>query len=156
MRRLHKHLELVEKHCRDQGQRLTKKRKIVLIALLESQKALSAYEIIDRCKQDHSEVFSAMSVYRMLEFLQSQGLAHRLDSASKYVACSHIICDHNQEPLQFLICNQCQRVEEVKISRPAMRNLQAVIKKTGFHLRSPQLELSGVCDRCFSAQAHSG
>jgi Fe2+ or Zn2+ uptake regulation protein len=30
--------------------------------------------------------------------------------------------------------------------------LKTVIKKTGFHLSSPQLEINGICSKCFSTE----
>ncbi|MGS2716869.1 Fur family transcriptional regulator [Eionea flava] len=142
------HIALAEQHCKAKSERLTKKRKIVLLALLESKKAVSAYELVDYCKQTLNEIIPAMSVYRILDFLQNQGLAHRLGLANKYVACSHIVCEHKNELSQFLICEQCQGVEEIAIDSSAVKSLQALIDKTGFHLSKPQLELSGVCQKC--------
>ena len=44
-----------EKQCASRGTRLTKKRKYVLTGLLESDKALSAYELIAVCKEKYDE-----------------------------------------------------------------------------------------------------
>jgi len=145
---LNKNIELSEKYCQEKGERLTKKRKLVLRILLSSQKAISAYELVDDCKKNYGEVISAMTVYRALEFLQSQGLAHRLELANKYVACSHIVCRHQHKPSQFLICNQCSRVEEVDVDVSMLKGLREVTNRTGFHLSDSPLELSGVCNKC--------
>ncbi len=91
-----------------------------------------------------------MSVYRILSFLQEMGLAHKLSLANKYVACSHVVCEHKNELLQFLICDQCQHVKEINIDESTVKNLQAVITNTGFHLNTPQLEINGVCENCFA------
>ena len=144
------HLQRAEIHCQAKGERLTQKRKTVLLALLETQKAVSAYELVDYCKQSLNVVIPAMTVYRALDFLVSQGLVHRLDSANKYIACSHIICENHQHSSQFLICDKCQHVEEVNIDDIAMDSLQTAIDRSGFQLSSPQLEISGICNRCAS------
>lgn len=156
MNQLNKDLEFAETHCKKRGKRLTKKRKIVLLVLLSSQKAISAYELVDCCKNKFNEIIPAMSVYRILDFLEGQGLAHKLSLVNKYVACSHIVCQHENNFSQFLICEKCQHVEEITIDLLAQESLQTVINKTGFHLNNPQLEINGVCDKCFSAQAHIG
>ncbi len=155
MSQFNKNIEIAEKHCQEKGKRLTKKRKMILRALLQSQKALSAYELVDYCKKYFSEIIPAMSVYRILDFLQDQGLAHRLESANKYVACSHIVCKQRHQYSQFLICDQCQRVEEINIDLLALGNLQTIINNTGFHLNSPQLEINGICNECFSDQTQT-
>ena len=94
-----------------------------------------------------------MSVYRILNFLQDERLVHKLNLANKYVACSHIACEHTHEIPQFLICGECQRVEEISISKPTINNLQQSIDDVGFHLISPQLEMNCLCDSCFSSAA---
>jgi Fur family zinc uptake transcriptional regulator len=155
MNQLNKNIELAEKHCRDKGERLTQKRKLVLLALLDSQKAISAYGLVEYCKQHFDETVSAMSVYRILDFLQGQGLAHKLGLANKFVACSHVVCRYKHQISQFLICDQCQGVEEMNIDPLALEDLKAAIKETGFHLSSPQLEINGICNKCFSAENHA-
>ena len=79
-------LKFAEGHCIAQGFKFTKKRKQVLSCLLESDKALSAYELADYCKEKFSSHLPAMSVYRILDFLEKAGLVHRLESAQKYVS----------------------------------------------------------------------
>jgi Fur family zinc uptake transcriptional regulator len=152
MNQLNKNIELAEKHCQEKGERLTQKRKLVLLALLDSKKAISAYELVEYCKQQFNETVSAMSVYRILDFLQGLGLAHKLGLANKFVACSHVVCRYKHQMSQFLICDQCQGVEEINIDPLALEGLKTVIKKTGFHLSSPQLEINGICSKCFSTE----
>ena len=147
-----KEIALAEQYCQEKGERLTKKRKVVLQALLQSQKAISAYELVDFCKIQLNETITAMSVYRILAFLQEQGLVHKLSLSNKYVACSHGVCDHKDEFLQFLVCDQCQHVEEVSIDSSTLKNLQTVINNKGFRLTTPQLEINGICEKCFCAQ----
>ncbi len=142
-----------EQHCKDHGSRLTNKRKQVLSALLQSEKALSAYELVDYCKDTFGETIPAMSVYRILNFLQEEHLVHKLNLANKYVACSHITCDHAHEIPQFLICRQCQRVKEISISKSAINKLQHSVEEAGFHLLSPQLEMNCLCESCISSAA---
>jgi len=137
-----------EKHCQAQGVRLTQKRKQVLSGLLQSEKALSAYELIDLYKEKFDESLPAMSAYRILEFLQTENLVHKLNLANKYVACAHIACDHAHEVPQFLICSECQRVEEITIKRTTVDDLHANVTAAGFHLVSPQIEINCICDQC--------
>ena len=87
MNRVDRIVEHAEQHCKSHGGRLTVKRKQVLAGLIQSEKALSAYELIDVCKQQSGESMPAMSVYRILEFLEDEHLVHKLSLANKYVAC---------------------------------------------------------------------
>ncbi|MCW8876032.1 MAG: transcriptional repressor [Kangiellaceae bacterium] len=137
-----------EKHCKSNGSRLTQKRKQVLEGLLQSEKALSAYELADYCAKKFDQSLPAMSVYRILEFLQQEQLVHKLNLANKYVACSHITCDHAHDVPQFLICSNCQRVEEISINKSMIEELQLNVEEAGFHLASPQLEMNCICDQC--------
>ncbi len=141
-----------EKHCKSNGSRLTDKRKLILAELLQSDKALSAYEIADYFATSQKQSIPAMSVYRILDFLQKEQLVHKLNLANKYVACSHITCNHAHDVPQFLICSECQKVEEISIKKAMIDELQKNVGEAGFHLASPQFEMNCVCDDCFKAR----
>lgn len=141
-------IEHAEKHCKANGARLTSKRKLVLSGLVKSQKALSAYDLMDLCRQEFREAIPAMSVYRILEFLEDEHLVHKLKLANKYVACSHITCDHAHAIPQFLICGKCDKVKEISISKSTIDELQKNVDKAGFQLTSPQLEMNCLCKEC--------
>lgn len=152
MANINKVLAHAEHHCKAHGARLTDKRKRILSALLQSQKALSAYEVADFYKAEHDEAIPVMSVYRILDFLQEEGLVHKLSLANKYVACAHITCDHAHEVPQFLICSECQKVEEISIRQAIIEEMQQNVQQAGFHLVSPQLEMNCLCQECASAK----
>jgi len=146
-------IDRAEQRCTKQGTRLTSKRKQVLAGLLQSDKALSAYELVDYCKNECGVNIPAMSVYRILTFLESEQLVHRLKLANKFVACAHIACDHAHAVPQFLICGECQRVKEITISKATINQLQQSVEEAGFHLRSPQLEMDSLCEHCMNNAA---
>lgn len=141
-------LAFAQEHCEQRGTRLTEKRKQVLMGLLESDKALSAYELTEFCRDRLGFDLLPMSVYRILEFLEGEHLAHRLNLANKYVACSHITCEHEHDVPQFLICKECFHVKEVGLKRTFINTLEKAIDEAGFHLASHQIELDCVCDEC--------
>ena len=141
-------LEQAEKHCTEQGSKLTDKRRQVLSGLLESGKALSAYELSDFCRTELGHNILPMSIYRILEFLEEQNLVHRLNLANKYVACSHITCEHEHSLPQFLICTSCHRVEEVTLPSSVMSSIEGGAKTVGYHLVRNQLELECICSDC--------
>lgn len=142
-----------ERQCKQRGTRLTVKRKRVLFSLLKSEKALSAYELIDFCSVEFGEAMPAMSMYRILEFLEGEQLVHKLNTANKYVACSHIVCNHAHEISQFVICGQCQKVKEITIKKAVLHQLKQNVELAGFQLVSPQLEMNCICDECLASAA---
>ncbi len=137
-------LEQAEKQCHTHGVRLTERRKQVLSSLIHSDKALSAYELIDSCKERYDANIPAMSVYRILEFLETESLVHKLELANKYVACSHISCDHVHGVPQFLICSSCHKVKEITIKASTHSDLQKTVRKAGFRQISGQIEMKCV------------
>ena len=146
-------LEHAERQCADSGRRLTEKRRQVLAGLLESDKALSAYELADVCREKLGADLLPMSVYRILAFLEDADLVHRLNLANKYVACSHIACDHAHESPQFLICKSCHHVSEVAFPRTTINSIAKTIDAAGYQLASDQLEVDCLCHSCAGAGA---
>ena len=137
-----------ERKCAQRGIRLTPRRKQVLRALVCSESAISAYELADFCNQETDEPMPTMSVYRILEFLQRERLAHKLETENKYIACSHIRCEHEHRKSQFLICSGCHKVEELDISGEALNAMEIAADAAGFKLTNPHFEFSGVCNDC--------
>ncbi|KXF80560.1 Fur family transcriptional regulator [Enterovibrio coralii] len=138
----------VEQKCKKRGKPLTEKRKLVLSALIHSGKALSAYELVDYCKTEFDKQIQAMTVYRTLDFLEEQHLAHKLKVSNKFIACSHMQCSHEHGVPQFLICSKCNKIKEQIIEPSVIDGLQSNARKDGFTVTSPQLEITGVCDDC--------
>ncbi len=134
--------------CKDSGARLTVKREQILRVLINQKKPLSAYEIMDFYNQNSDSSMPPMSVYRILEFLAQHQLVHRLASQNKFVACSHIDQQCHHQVSQFLICQDCQSVEEITIPQPLIDEIGQRAQEVGYHLLGPQLELSCLCERC--------
>jgi Fur family zinc uptake transcriptional regulator len=148
MTKLNNIIQHAEKNCKAHGTKLTNKRKIVLAGLLKSDKAMSAYELVDYCKNELDETLPPMSVYRILDFLHSENLVHKLNLANKYIACAHITCDHSHGVPQFLICSGCLRVKEIQIEQSIITALKDNVEAAQFHLTSPQLEMHCLCNKC--------
>ena len=149
MPNIHHIIAHAESHCTAQGVKLTSKRKQVLSALLASNKALSAYELIDHYRERSGNAMPATSMYRILDFLESESLIHRLNIANKYVACAHIACEHKHAVPQFLICQRCQHVEEISVDQSTIDDLKINVENAKYHLLSPQLEMSCLCQNCY-------
>ena len=142
-------LRAAEVSCSENGARLTQRRRQVLSALMQSSSPLSAYEVLDLCNRSTASAMPAMSVYRILDFLEQQLLVHRLSSSNKYVSCAHIACDHKHfQKTHFLLCEGCSSVEEVDATQEASDALEQMAKTVGFKLTAQQFELSGICTSC--------
>jgi len=141
-------IQRAEQHCQSNGGRLTKKRRLILEVLLETDRPQSAYEIADLYHEKSGDSIPAMSVYRMLDFLMENRLVHKLTSTNKFLACSHISCDHAHQRPQFLICDSCHAVNEIGLDSTLISALEKSIDAKHFQLNSPQLELHGLCKGC--------
>lgn len=136
-------LAAVEAACRAQRLRLTPARAFVLEALLESHRALTAYELLDRLAA--AGLGSAPPVaYRALEFLVAQGFAHRLEGLGAYVACTRGGADH---AAAFLVCRACRTVAETAPPQAA-RGLDAAALAAGFAIERVTVEAEGLCRAC--------
>lgn len=134
--------------CSDSGVKFTTKREHVLSALIQASEAMSAYELAEKYRELFEQSIPAMSVYRILDFLAEHSLVHKLTSANKYIACSHITCSHTHNVPQFLICEICNSVSEISVKKSVMGELTTSVEKTGFKLSTTQLELKGICQSC--------
>ena len=141
-----------EQQCLNNGTKLTKKRQAVLLGLLKSKQAMTAYELADFCKQELDEAMPTMSVYRILEFLESQQLVHKLKLANRFVACIHITCNHQHAVPQFLICVNCYRVTEISIKESTINALRKSVDSAGYTIVSPQIEMNCLCKACVGTE----
>ena len=132
-------------HAHDAPPRLTPGRRAVLNLLSRERRAIGAYEMIDMMQGADGRRPAPIQVYRALDFLVEQGFAHRLASRNAYMACGH---QHGaREPVAFLICERCGRVEEA--TSPALAaDVKAVAKAAGFDARAEIIEIAGVCAAC--------
>lgn len=137
-----------EDKCKESGLKLTAKRKLILQQLVESNRLLSAYEIVDRMKKNANSSMPAMSVYRILDFLESSNLVHKLESQNKYVACRHIACNHSHQSAQFFICDKCDYVKEINLDHAVTQKVDELAEKEQFKLKFSVMEFKGLCQNC--------
>jgi Fur family zinc uptake transcriptional regulator len=142
-------LTRAEEACEERGARLTPLRRRVLEELAESHAPVGAYEIVDRLKKG-GDATPAMSVYRALDFLVGEGLAHRIESRNAFLACNR---GHDaEEVVVILLCERCSVVAEVNSSEVG-RGLARAASSVGFEPHAPVLEIKGLCEQCRRAKA---
>lgn len=141
--------------CKDLGLHFTRKRQLVLTHLVQSTKALSAYELADICRINSNENLSVMSVYRILDFLAQIGIVHKLKSINGYVACCNIKEEDPNSVAIFLICRQCHRIKETHVDYAYLQHLKDATNDEQFTLSSHQIELECQCQECLNATQSS-
>ena len=141
-------LKAAQAQCQAQGLRLTPLRRRVLELLLESHKALGAYDLLDRLREEGLGSQPPV-IYRALEFLTRHGFAHRLERLNAFTACAHP-SDEAHRPA-FLICRVCKSVAEVAAPRHAA--VTAASQASGFLIERIVVEAEGICPRCQGAPA---
>ncbi len=136
-------LDRADALCRQRRVRLTPHRRTVLKLLCASEQPLSAYEILDQLRTTLKNP-APPTVYRALDFLLEQGLAHRLESLHAFIGCTHPEHPHVS---QFLICSHCGGVDEM-CSETMANCLRTTEQVKGFQTRRPVVELLGTCAQC--------
>ena len=136
--------KLAEARCSEKGARLTPARLAVYAEMLQSDRPLSAYELIALLEQRQERKIAPLTVYRHLDFLMGVGLVHRLQSAQSFLPCDHP--DHPHES-QFLLCSSCGHVDEVESSRLETL-LSMIADQHGFRPDNAVVEIKGLCDNC--------
>ena len=136
-------LRAAEAHCDAHRLKLTPVRRRVLQLLLEEHRALGAYEILDRLR-DEGLGSQPPVAYRALDFLTQHGFAHRIEGLNAFVACTTPTQAHVPA---FLICRTCQRVVEDG-APPEDGPLGRAAARAGFVIESTVREATGLCPAC--------
>lgn len=145
---LKKTIRFANTKCEASGKKLTEKRQQVLEILLHARTPLSAYELTDQFNKVMDAPILAMSVYRILDFLESVDLVHRLKSENKFMACSHLNARCQHQLSMFLICSSCNKVVEINDANDKVKALFTQVELMGFTPSGSQLEISGLCCQC--------
>jgi Fur family transcriptional regulator, zinc uptake regulator len=141
-------LAAAEAYCRARGLRFTRARAFALETLLESHRATTAYELLDRLRAAGLGSQPPIA-YRALEFLVEHGFAHRIERLGAYVACTRCGEAH---PAAFIICRTCRKVAETALGGRAA-DLGLGAEAAGFAVERIVVEAEGLCAPCRRAVA---
>ena len=136
-------MAMAEDSLAQAGQKLTPVRRQTLQILLESPRALGAYEVLERLVATGFANQPPVA-YRALEFLEEQGLVHRIRRLNAFTACMHIGEAHAPA---FLICRTCHAVAEAPAVEVAAALSQAAAR-LGFVVERSTVEALGLCPAC--------
>ena len=104
---------------------------------------MTAYEILDAVRP--KGISAPPTVYRALNRLMREGLAHRLESMNAYVACADT--RHRHETAIFAICHDCGHIDEMH-EGSVVEQLMSRISKYGFSVDQTTIEIRGLCASC--------
>lgn len=136
-------LRRAEALCAGRGARFTDLRRRVLELLWEDHRPIAAYDVLHRLNADGRKA-APPAVYRALEFLIAQGLAHRLNSLNAFIGCA---APERAHGAQFFICRACGSVAEVRDPEIAAGITRAA-ETLGFTVQAPVVEVEGLCPHC--------
>jgi Fur family zinc uptake transcriptional regulator len=135
-------LAAADQRCERAGERMTQPRRRALALLLEAGRPMKAYDLIDAFGED-GRAAKPPTVYRALNFLSKQGLAHRIESLNAYVACE---VGERRHTAAFLICDCCGAAEEVEPFAP--ERIHAAAEHAGYLIDHVTIEAHGRCPAC--------
>ncbi len=142
-------LRTADRICEERGLRFTDLRRRVLELVWENHGSAKAYDLLERLGEDYSA--KPPTVYRALEFLQENGLVHKINSLNAYVGCSHPL---QHQDCYFLICSKCQEIKECCTSQVA-NVVRDLAEKSSFVPSRTTLEIEGICQDCRSNQKYN-
>ena len=135
-----------EARCAEAGLRLTPVRRRVLEILLSGHRAMGAYDVLAVLRSE-GRVAQPPVAYRALDFLVSNGFAHRIERLNAYLACGAAGEDHSAA---FLICRGCDAVAEARVGEGGGR-LGRAAEAAGFRIEGTVMEATGLCAACAAA-----
>lgn len=137
-------LATAERLCQERGVRLTPLRRNVLALIWQSPKPLGAYTLLDELQRLQDRRVAPPTVYRSLDFLQEQGLVHRLASLNAFVGCPRPTQPH---PGQFFICIHCGNAFETT-DLAVVETIHRRAAEANFVIQQQVIEIMGCCEQC--------
>ncbi|WP_436897517.1 Fur family transcriptional regulator [Acinetobacter gyllenbergii] len=122
--------------------KLTIAQQNILNILKTENKALSAYELLEKAKPYGFQ--APMQIYRILKKLTDQCLILKLNTLNMYASRQAEMSSNYQ---LITICTECQSVQSITI--PQLRGcVETTIKAQQFKPQYPYLEILGLCFSC--------
>lgn len=124
--------------------KMTEKRSQVIVALKKYARPASVYELTHYMKSQLGLSITSMSVYRILQLLESCAVVLRLDSINKYISYPQLPdCTY-----AYLICKSRSSIEVTTCDPNTVSVFQEISQKSEFGWNSRNIELMGVCEHC--------
>ncbi len=137
--------------CEKKGVKLTPLRRQVLSLIWQSHRPLGAYTLMEMLANSSERRIAPPTVYRTLDFLQQQGLVHRIASLNAFFGCCSPMQHHDS---YFFICRQCEVTVEMNHKGVSSAIEQAAVEAR-FAVEKETVEVVGLCPNCCQS-AESG
>ena len=132
-----------EQICRRKGIRFTRIRRRVLELIWASHRPALAYHLLQQLRREKHNA-EPPTVYRALDFLLENRLAHKIESLNAYIGCAQ---PQRRHVGQFLICNGCHQVAELDDTE-LQRMIESKASRAGFEAMRQTVEIAGRCPLC--------
>ena len=140
-------IDELKKIVKQKGLKYTEQREIVLSVLLDAQDHLTAEEVYNEIKKEHTDSnIGIATVYRALSFLEEVDLITSIafgTDGKKYESNAKSHHDH-------LICTNCGKIIEF-IDDEIEKRQDKIAKKNKFKITSHSMKLYGTCEVCQEA-----
>lgn len=136
-------LKVASDLCKSRNLRFTPIRELVLKTIWQSHKPLGAYELLPALAEAGFNS-APPTVYRALDFLQEQGLVHRIALLNAFIGCPH---PHEEHEGSFLICRECSNTVELDTADISAA-IESQATAVGFKPEKQSIEVLGVCPGC--------
>lgn len=134
-------------HFHAHGFRMTPQRLAILHVLHHSGGHLSPSEVYERARNDLPGL-TEPTVYRTLEFLAENGLAH-----FAHMGSGHLVYEIARQDHHHLICRKCGA--EIKIDHTRLKTLYTELEAfSGYRFIDSHMTFFGLCPEC--QKIHSG
>lgn len=140
---IHTAMQQAQAICQQRGVRLTAIRQRALELVWQSHKPLGAYDLLAMLTADGFNS-APPTVYRALDFLQEQGLIHKLASVNAYMGCCNPGEPHEGH---FFLCLHCNQALELN-TQELQGSLQKSADEYGFQIAQQTIEVTGYCSQC--------
>ena len=131
-----------EKMLKQNGARITKARKAIMLVLAESRHPLTAMEVFSKAKQDAPSL-GLVTVYRTIEKLKSLGLLEHIHGHDQCQSVFRAASGHRH----LLICSNCGKSIYFD-GLPAEEAFNQIGRDNGFIIEDHMLQLYGICENC--------
>lgn len=138
-------LNKAEANCRQHGAAFTPIRREVFTLLQRHPQGIKAYDLLELIRTQKPNA-SPPTVYRALNFLVAQGLAHKISCLNLFIACDQTCHKPNDTGL-FLICPECGSVTELH-DDDTSQELHKALVAAGYRLDRSVMEVGAVCPSC--------
>ncbi len=132
-----------EETCRRKGIRFTRIRRRVLELIWAGHRPMAAYDLLQQLRREKPNA-EPPTVYRALDFLLENCLAHKIQSLNAYIGCAH---SQHRHVSQFLICSGCQQVAELDDTE-LQQMIESKAARAGLETLRQTVEITGRCPQC--------